>query len=114
MFNLRRKEVMPEYSCESIGVITLKHIEKLMQPKRKQVTKKEKTILLIEQKNRCASCGSFLETNAWECDHVPRIKEAQEQKLQILCVPCHQQKSGEELSLGNAWTFQSHFAQGCR
>ena len=97
-----RRDCMAELECpyrlESIGVATLRAIEKLMAPKRDLPTEADKARDIIKQKYQCASCSTFLGENvACEVDHLPRISEAHDTRIQILCVSCHRTKSSEEL-----------------
>ena len=108
-------EVMQKLQCpyrlESIGVATLRAIEKLMAPQRDVPTEAEKARVILKQKYQCACCSTVLDGNvACEVDHLPRIAESHETSIQILCASCHSQKSSEELSVGNTFSIQSRFS----
>ena len=78
------------YKLESIGVATLRAIEKLMAPQRDVPTEAEKARVILLQKYRCALCSTFLDGSvSCEVDHLPRIAESHETSIQILCAPCH-------------------------
>ena len=105
------KKLRCPYKLESIGVATLRAIEKLMAPQRDVPTEAEKARVILLQKYRRAQCSTFLDGSvSCEVDHLPRIAESHETSIQILCAPCHSQKSGEELSVGNTFSIQSRFS----
>ena len=89
----------------------MRAIEKVMAPQRDTPSEAEKAKCILLQKYRCALCSTVLDGNvSCEVDHLPRCAESHERTIQILCSPCHSQKSSEELSVGNTFSIQSRFS----
>lgn len=50
----------------------------------------------------CQQCGAKIGLKSWEADHIVRLKDGgknRESNLQVLCVPCHREKTGQENKL---------------
>jgi len=62
----------------------------------------------------CQQCGIKIGLKQWEADHIIRLKdggENRESNLQVLCVPCHREKTGQENALqakANRVRFKTH------
>lgn len=50
----------------------------------------------------CQECGIKIGLKGWEADHIKRLKdggENRESNFQVLCIPCHKEKTGQENTL---------------
>ena len=51
----------------------------------------------------CQQCGAKVGPKLWQADHIVRLRdggENRENNLQVLCIPCHQDKTVGENKLG--------------
>lgn len=51
----------------------------------------------------CQKCGAKIGPKKWQADHIVRLKDGgpnSESNLQVLCIPCHQEKTVEENKAG--------------
>ena len=79
------------------------HIDKTL--KRVDTPKETKETLLEEQEYKCAndSCGTTLTLGISECDHIIPFANGgtnDPENLQMLCIPCHKEKSAAEKEEG--------------
>ena len=59
--------------------------------------------LFLESDGMCGDCGIKIGPKEWHADHIIRLKdggENRETNLQVLCVPCHRDKTGQENKAG--------------
>ena len=100
--------------CEKVGIpfhnqglgslaLELAHIDKTL--KRVPITDDIKEQLLEEQECKCAneSCGTILKLGNSHCDHIKPFANGgtnDPENLQMLCIPCHKEKSAAEKEEG--------------
>ena len=91
------------FKNQQIGTLIRSLGKKFFKPERRVLTEEEKGAMILEQKRICAICEKR-NTDGWHFDHVVSLNAGGSNELenfQALCVPCHLQKTKEEMENGD-------------